>query len=50
MRYVIFQVWDFEGEVYDLAMYFVVDDGGDRPRPTSCGRSIMRSARGACWS
>jgi SAM-dependent methyltransferase len=25
-RYVIFQVWDFEGAVYDLAMYFVVDD------------------------
>ena len=25
-RYVIFQVWDFEGRVYDLAMYFVVDD------------------------
>jgi SAM-dependent methyltransferase len=25
-RYVIFQVWDFTGEVYDLAMYFVVDD------------------------
>jgi SAM-dependent methyltransferase len=30
-RYVIFQVWDFEGEVYGLAMYFVADDGGDRP-------------------
>jgi SAM-dependent methyltransferase len=30
-RYVIFQVWDFEGEVYDLVMYFVADDGGDRP-------------------
>jgi SAM-dependent methyltransferase len=26
-RYVIFQVWDFVGDrVYDLAMYFVVDD------------------------
>jgi SAM-dependent methyltransferase len=25
-RYVIFQVWDFVGEVYDMAMYFVVDD------------------------
>jgi SAM-dependent methyltransferase len=25
-RYVIFQVWDFVGQVYDLAMYFVVDD------------------------
>jgi hypothetical protein len=27
-RYVIFQVWDFLGEVYDMAMYFVVDDRG----------------------
>jgi SAM-dependent methyltransferase len=25
-RYVIFQVWDFVDNVYDLAMYFVVDD------------------------
>lgn len=25
-RYFIFQVWDFVGSVYDLAMYFVVDD------------------------
>jgi hypothetical protein len=25
-RYVIFQVWDFEGDIYDLAMYFVTDD------------------------
>jgi SAM-dependent methyltransferase len=25
-RYVIFQVWDFAGNVYDMAMYFVVDD------------------------
>jgi hypothetical protein len=27
MRYVAFQVWDFKGEIYDLAMYFVEDDG-----------------------
>jgi SAM-dependent methyltransferase len=26
-RYVIFQVWDFTGDIYDLAMYFVEDDG-----------------------
>ena len=26
-RYVIFQVWDFEHRVYDMAIYFVVDDG-----------------------
>ncbi len=25
-RYVIFQVWDFVDRIYDLAMYFVVDD------------------------
>jgi SAM-dependent methyltransferase len=25
-RYVIFQVWDFDGPIYDLAMYFVADD------------------------
>ena len=25
-RFVIFQVWDCVGEVYDLSMYFVVDD------------------------
>jgi SAM-dependent methyltransferase len=30
-RYIIFQVWDFQGEVYDLSMYFIVDDGTDRP-------------------
>ncbi len=25
-RYVIFQVWDFAGQIYDMAMYFVVDN------------------------
>jgi SAM-dependent methyltransferase len=25
-RYLVFQVWDFVGGVYDLAMYFVADD------------------------
>ena len=25
-RYIIIQVWDFVGDIYDLAMYFVVDD------------------------
>ncbi|MGD2158481.1 MAG: class I SAM-dependent methyltransferase [Anaerolineales bacterium] len=25
-RYVIFQVWDFEGEQYDFSMYFIEDD------------------------
>lgn len=26
VRYVVFQVWDFGGQLYDMAMYFVVDD------------------------
>ncbi len=26
-RYVVFQVWDFIGDIYDLAMYVVEDDG-----------------------
>lgn len=26
-RYLIFQVWDFLNQVYDMTMYFVVDDG-----------------------
>ena len=37
-RYVIFQVWDFAGDIYDLAMYFVVDDGGWQPET-----HVMRS-------
>jgi SAM-dependent methyltransferase len=37
-RYVIFQVWDFAGDIYDLAMYFVVDDGGIQPET-----QVMRS-------
>lgn len=37
-RYVIFQVWDFVGEFYDLAMYFVIDDGGGQPETR-----VMRS-------
>jgi SAM-dependent methyltransferase len=38
VRYVLFQVWDFDGEVYDLAMYFVADDGGECP-----ATHVMRS-------
>jgi SAM-dependent methyltransferase len=26
-RYLVFQVWDFDGSLYDLTMYFVEDDG-----------------------
>jgi SAM-dependent methyltransferase len=37
-RFVIFQVWDFVGDIYDLAMYFVVDDGGWQPKT-----HVMRS-------
>jgi SAM-dependent methyltransferase len=25
-RYILFQVWDFQGDVYDLSMFIVVDD------------------------
>jgi SAM-dependent methyltransferase len=39
VRYVIFQVWDFDGEVYDLAMYFVADDRSPGPLPTQVMRS-----------
>jgi hypothetical protein len=27
-RYLIFQVWEFHGLIYDLALYFVEDRGG----------------------
>ena len=37
-RYLIFQVWDFDGPRYDLAMYFVEDRGG----PT-CLTRVMRA-------
>jgi SAM-dependent methyltransferase len=26
VRYIIFQVWDFEGDHYDFSMYFIADD------------------------
>jgi hypothetical protein len=37
-RYAIFQVWDFDGPIYDLAMYFVLDEGGP-----SCTTQVVRS-------
>ena len=37
-RYLIFQVWDFDGPCYDLAMYFVEDQGGP-----SCSSQVVRS-------
>jgi SAM-dependent methyltransferase len=38
VRYVVFQVWECHGDVYDLAMYFVEDRGGP-----SCLTHVMRS-------
>jgi SAM-dependent methyltransferase len=37
-RFVIFQVWEFHGPIYDLAMYFVEDEGGP-----SCSTQVVRS-------
>jgi SAM-dependent methyltransferase len=39
VRHVIFQVWNCDGELYDLAMYFVADDGSPGPLPTQVMRS-----------
>jgi SAM-dependent methyltransferase len=38
VRYLIWQVWEFRGPVYDLAMYFVADRGGP-----DCATRVMRS-------
>jgi SAM-dependent methyltransferase len=37
-RYLVFQVWEFHGLIYDLAMYFVEDAGG-----AGCVTHVMRS-------
>jgi SAM-dependent methyltransferase len=37
-RYALFQVWEFHGLIYDLAMYFVEDAGG-----ADCRTHVMRS-------
>ena len=37
-RFLVFQVWDFHGSIYDLSMYFVEDGGG-----SECAVHIMRS-------
>jgi SAM-dependent methyltransferase len=37
-RYAVFQVWEFHGPVYDLAMYFVEDSGG-----AGCTTHVMRA-------
>lgn len=36
--YLIFQRWEWHGEIYDLSMYFVEDDGS-----TDCKTNVMRS-------
>jgi SAM-dependent methyltransferase len=38
-RYVIFQVWDFSGPIYKMAMYFVVDDRTSDPLETHVMRT-----------
>jgi SAM-dependent methyltransferase len=38
IRYLVFQVWEFHGHIYDLAMYFVEDRGG-----SSCSARVLRS-------
>ncbi len=37
-KYVVFQVWEYNGRIYDLSMYFVEDAGG-----TECVTHVMRS-------
>lgn len=38
-RYLVFQVWDFEGEIYDLSMYFIEED----QQSSIANTHIMRS-------
>jgi len=37
-RYLVFQVWEFQGAIYNLAMYFVEDRGG-----SDCVTHVMRT-------
>jgi SAM-dependent methyltransferase len=37
-RYVVFQVWQYHGAVYDLSMYFLEDTGG-----SECTAHVMRT-------
>ncbi len=37
-RFVVFQVWEYQGPIYNLAMYFVEDAGGPE-----CTTHVMRS-------
>ena len=37
-RFLVFQVWEFHGPIYDLSMYFVEDGGG-----SECSTHVMRA-------
>lgn len=37
-RYILFQVWEFEGEIYEMSMYVVKDDGS-----ATCETQVMRA-------
>jgi hypothetical protein len=37
-RYLVFQVWEFSGPIYDLHMYFVEDHGSNH-----CKTHVMRT-------
>lgn len=36
-RYVLFQVWEFEGDIYEISLYVVKDEGGP-----DCQTQVMR--------
>jgi SAM-dependent methyltransferase len=38
IRYLVFQVWEYHGDIYDLAFYFVEDSGDNQPKT-----HVMRS-------
>jgi len=37
-RYILFQLWEFEGEIYEMSMYIVEDD-----RSVNCKTQVMRA-------
>jgi len=37
-RYILFQVWEFEGDIYEMSMYVVKDDGS-----AECKTQVMRA-------
>ena len=32
VKYIIFQIWEFHGSIYDLSMYFIQDDGTNQAK------------------